>query len=147
MGWDMSITSTLMSIPVSYALQRIALVLVVISIILMRLVKFGSWTKYKLKIHDFTSTLAYILLILSLPRMLTFAYSSLVSGRLSSLIAMHGLLGIVIVVVGLLYVINRRSIKVKRAWKAKRYMQIFTIFWILNFLGGLFILSTFFHRL
>jgi|BarGraIncu00222A_1022003.scaffolds.fasta_scaffold129525_2 hypothetical protein len=147
MGWDMSITSTFMSIPVSYALQRIALVLVVISIFLMRIVKLGGWTKYKLKIHDFISTSACTLLVLSLPRMLTFAYSSLVSGRLSPLIAIHGLLGIVIVVVGLLYVINRRSIKVKRAWKAKRYMQIFTIFWILNFLGGLFILSTFFHRL
>ena len=143
----MSITSTLMSIPVSYALQRIALILVVISIILMRLVKFGSWTKYKLKIHDFISAVAYILLVLSLPRMLTFTYSSLVSSRLSPLIAIHGLLGIVIVAVGLLYVINRRSIKIKRAWKAKRYMQIFTIFWFLNFLGGIYILSTLFHRL
>ena len=143
----MSITSTLMSIPVSYALQRIALVLVVISIFLMRIVKLGGWTKYKLKIHDFLSTLAYIFLVLSLPRMLTFAYSSMVAGRLSPLIAIHGLLGIVIVAVGLLYVINRRSIKIKRAWKAKRYMQIFTIFWFLNFLGGIYILSTLFHRL
>jgi len=117
MGWDMSITSTLMSIPVSYALQRIALVLVVISIFLMRIVKLGGWTKYKLKIHDFLSTLAYIFLVLSLPRMLTFAYSSMVAGRLSPLIAIHGLLGIIIVITGLLYVINRRSIKIKRHGK------------------------------
>jgi hypothetical protein len=142
----MSITSTLMSISVSYALQRIALVLIIISFILMR-VKLGSWMKYKLKIHDFLSTLAFILLILSLFPMLRFTYSSLVAGRLSPIVAIHGFVGIAIVLVGILYVINRRSIKIKRAWKAKRYMQIFAIFWLLNFLGGLYLLSTIFHHL
>ena len=146
MGWDMSIISTLMSISASYALQRIALVLIVISFILMR-VNLGGWTKYKLKIHDFISTSAYILLILSLFPMVRFTYYALVDGRLSPLIAIHGLIGAVIVLAGLLYVINRRGIKIKRAWKSKRYMQIFALFWLLDFLGGLYILITVFHRL
>ena len=77
--------------------------------------KLGKLNRYKLKIHDGLLTLTYLLLILSLPRMVNFVYSSIVSGNVSPLILIHSVVGIVVVVIGLIFVINKGILKLKRA--------------------------------
>lgn len=133
------------SISISYDLQRIAVALVIIGFIAMR-VKVGKLNKYKLKIHDWLLTLTYLFLMLSLPRMINFTYFSIISHRISPLILLHGLVGIVVVAIGFIFVINKGNLKIKRAWKAKRNMQVLAVLWIFNFLLGAYILTNLFHR-
>ena len=109
-------------------------------------IKLGKLNRYKLKIHDGLLTLTYLLLILSLPHMINFAYSSIVSGNVSPLILTHSLVGIVVVVIGFIFVINKGSLKLKRAWKTKRNMQVLSAIWIMNFILGIFVLASLFHR-
>ena len=106
----------------------------------------GKLNRYKLKIHDGLFTLTYLLLILSLPRMINFTYSSIVSGNVSPLILIHSLVGIVIVVIGFIFVINKGSLKIKRAWKTKRNMQTLSVLWIMNFVLGILVLASLFHH-
>ena len=106
----------------------------------------GKLNRYKLRIHDGLLTLTYLLLILSLPRMISFAYFSIVSGNVSPLILIHSLVGIVIVVIGFIFVINKGSLKIKRAWKTKRNMQTLSVLWIMNFVLGILVLASLFHH-
>jgi hypothetical protein len=75
---------------ISHSLPRITVVLVIIGFVAMR-IKLGKLNRYKLKIHDGLLTLTYLLLILSLPRMISFAYFSIASGNVSPLILIHSL--------------------------------------------------------
>lgn len=120
------------SISISYDLQRIAMGLILIGFIAMR-VRMGKLNKYKLKIHDWLLTLTYLLLILSLPRMVNFAYFSIISHRISPLVLLHSIIGIVVVGIGFIFVINKGNIKIKRAWKVKRNMQVIAVLWPINF--------------
>jgi hypothetical protein len=124
------------SISISYDLQKIAVALVIVGFIAMR-VKMGKLNKYKIKIHDWLLTLTYLLLILSLPRMVKFAYFSIISLRISPLILLHSLVGIIVVVIGFIFVINKGNIKIKRVWKNKRNMQVLAVLWIINFVLGI----------
>ena len=138
-------TNTFGLISISYDLQRIALVLVIIGFIAMRM-RLGKLNRYKLKTHDMVLTFAYLLVILSLPRMVNFAYFSLISHRISPLILVHSLVGIVVLVIGLMFVINRGSLKIKREWKIRRNMQILAVLWIINFISGAYIIASLFRR-
>ena len=138
-------TNIFESISSSYNLQRVALVLVIIGFVAMR-VRLGKLIRYKLKIHDVILTFAYLLLILSLPRMINFAYFSIVSHRISTLVLAHSLVGIVVLAIGFMFVINRGSLKIKRKWKNKRNMQILSVLWVINFILGAYILASLFHR-
>jgi hypothetical protein len=133
------------SISISYDLQRIALALVVIGFFAMRM-RLGKFNKYKLKIHDIIFILAYLLVILSLPRMINFAYFSIISHRISPLVLTHSLVGIVVLAIGFIFVINRGSLKLKRRWKTKKNMQFLAVIWIINFLLGVYTLSSLFRR-
>ena len=124
------------SISISYDLQKIAVALVIVGFIAMR-VKMGKLNKYKIKIHDWLLTLTYLLLILSLPRMVKFAYFSIISLRISPLILLHSLVGIIVVVIGFIFVINKGNIKIKRVWKNKRNMQVLAVLWVINFVLGI----------
>jgi hypothetical protein len=132
-------------ISISYDLQRIAVALVLIGFIAMR-VKMDKLNKYKLKIHDWLLTLTYLLLILSLPRMVNFTYFSIISHRISPLILLHSLMGILVVVIGFIFVINKGNLKIKRAWKTKRNMQVLAALWVINFAIGYYILVSFIAR-
>ena len=125
---------------ISHSLPRITVVLVIIGFVAMR-IKLGKLNRYKFKIHDGLLTLTYLLLILSLPRMISFAYFSIASGNVSPLILIHSLLGIVVVVIGFIFVINIGSLKIKRAWKTKRNMQTLSVLWIMNFVLGILVFS------
>jgi hypothetical protein len=138
-------TNIFESISSSYNLQRVALVLVIIGFVAMR-VRLGKLIRYKLKIHDVILTFAYLLLILSLPRMINFAYFSIVSHRISTLVLAHSLVGIVVLAIGFMFVINRGSLKIKRKWKNKSNMQILSILWVINFILGAYIVASLFHR-
>jgi arginine exporter protein ArgO len=118
---------------------------VIIGFVAMR-IKLGKLNRYKLRIHDGLLTLTYLLLILSLPRMVNFTYFSIVHGNLSPLILTHSLVGIVVVVIGFIFVINKGSLKLKRAWKTKRNMQTLSVLWIMNFVLGIFVLGSLFRR-
>lgn len=133
------------SISISYDLQRIAMGLILIGFIAMR-VRMGKLNKYKLKIHDWLLTLTYLLLILSLPRMVNFAYFSIISHRISPLVLLHSIIGIVVVGIGFIFVINKGNIKIKRAWKVKRNMQVIAVLWTINFVLGVVIFASFFIR-
>jgi hypothetical protein len=124
------------SISISYDLQKIAVALVIVGFIAMR-VKMGKLNKYKIKIHDWLLTLTYLLLILSLPRMVKFAYFSMISLRISPLILLHSIVGIIVVVIGFIFVINKGNIKIKRVWKNKRNMQVLAVLWVINFVLGI----------
>jgi hypothetical protein len=100
-------------------LQRVALVFVIIGFIAM-IMRLGRLNKYKLKIHDAIFTLAYLLVILSLPPMINFVYFAIVFHRISSLILIHGLIGIVVLAMGFVFAINKGSLKIKRGWKNKK---------------------------
>jgi len=132
-------------ISISYDLQRVALILVIIGFIAMR-IKLGKLNRYKLRSHDLMLTFAYLLVILSLPRMINFAYFSIISHRISPLILVHSVVGIVVLTIGFIFVINRGSLKIKRKWKIRRNMQILAVLWILNFISGAYILISLFHR-
>jgi hypothetical protein len=118
---------------------------VIIGFFAMR-TKLGKLNRYKLKIHDGMLTITYLLLILSLPHMVNFAYFSIVHGNASLLILIHSLLGISVVVIGFIFVINKGSLKFKRAWKTKRNMQILSFLWIMSFILGILVLASLFHR-
>jgi hypothetical protein len=120
-------------------------VLVIIGFVAMR-VKLGKLNRYKLKIHDGMLTITYLLLLLSLPHMVNFAYFSFVHGNTSPLILTHSLVGIIVVVIGFIFVINKGSLKLKRAWKTKRNMQTLSALWIINFILGIFVLGSLFHH-
>jgi hypothetical protein len=124
------------SISISYDLQKIAVAFVIVGFIAMR-VKIGKLNKYKIKIHDWLLTLTYLLLILSLPRMVKFAYFSIISLRISPLILFHSLVGIIVVVIGFTFVINKGNIKIKRVWKNRRNMQVLAVLWVINFVLGI----------
>ena len=130
---------------ISHSLPRITVVLVIIGFVAMR-IKLGKLNRYKLKIHDGLLTLTYLLLILSLPRMINFAYFSIVSHRISTLVLAHSLVGIVVLAIGFMFVINRGSLKIKRKWKNKSNMQILSILWVINFILGAYIVASLFHR-
>lgn len=138
-------TNTIGLISISYDLQRIALFLVITGFVAMR-VKLSKLNRYKLKSHDIILTLAYLLVILSLPRMVTFAYFSLIPHRISPLILVHSLVGIAVLAIGLMFVINRGSLRIKRKWKIRKNMQILTVLWIMNFISGAYIVASLFHR-
>ena len=104
------------SIFISYDLQRTALVLVIIGFIAM-IMRLGILNKYKLKIHDLIFTLAYLLVILSLSPMINSAYFVIIFHIISFLILIHGLIGIVFLVMGFVFVINKGNLKIKREWK------------------------------
>ncbi|MGE5409885.1 MAG: hypothetical protein ACM3MI_02920 [Clostridiales bacterium] len=133
------------SISISYDLQRIAMGLILIGFIAMR-VRMGKLNKYKLKIHDWLLTLTYLLLILSLPRMVNFAYFSIISHRISPLVLLHSIIGIVVVGIGFIFVINKGNIKIKRAWKVKRNMQVIAVLWTINFVLGVYIFASLIAR-
>lgn len=133
------------SISISYDLQRIAMGLILIGFIAMR-VRMGKLNKYKLKIHNWLLTLTYLLLILSLPRMVNFAYFSIISHRISPLVLLHSIIGIVVVGIGFIFVINKGNIKIKRAWKVKRNMQVLAVLWTINFVLGVIIFASLFTR-
>jgi hypothetical protein len=138
-------TNIFESISSSYNLQRVALVLVIIGFVAMRM-RLGKLNKYKLKIHDVILTFAYLLIILSLPRMINFAYFSIISHRISTLVLAHSLVGIVVLAIGFMFVINRGSLKIKRKWKNKGNMQILSVLWVTNFILGAYIVASLFHR-
>ena len=138
-------TNIFESISSSYNLQRVALVLVIIGFVAMRM-RLGKLNKYKLKIHDVILTFAYLLIILSLPRMINFAYFSIISHRISTLVLAHSLVGIVVLAIGFMFVINRGSLKIKRKWKNKGNMQILSVLWVINFILGAYIVASLFHR-
>lgn len=129
----------------SYDLQRIALVLVIIGFVAMRM-RLGKLNRYKLKSHDIILTLAYLLVTLSLPRMISFVYFSIISQRISPLILVHSLVGIAVLAIGFIFVINKGSLKIKREWKTRRNMQILAVLWIINFISGAYIVASLFHR-
>lgn len=129
------------SISISYNLQKIAVALVIVGFIAMR-VKMSKLNKYKIKIHDWLLTLTYFLLILSLPSMVKFAYFSIISLRISPLILLHSIMGIIVVAIGFIFVINKGSIRIKRVWKNRKNMQVLTVLWVINFaIGYYFMLS------
>ena len=118
---------------ISFDLQKIALVLVVIGFIIIRV---GKLSKEKLKFHDFVSTFGYILVILSVPYMINTAYDAIISQSVSLEIVIHALIGIIIIVLGFVVVVNRRTWKLERKWKTKRNMQILLVLWVINFIIG-----------
>ena len=129
----------------SYDLQRAALVLVIIGFIAM-IMRLGILNKYKLKIHDVIFTLAYLLVILSLPPMINSAYFAIIFHRISSLILIHGLIGIVFLVMGFVFVINKGNLEIKREWKNKRNMQILEALWFINFILGTYLVAGLFNH-
>ncbi len=108
--------------------------------------RLGKFKKYKLKIHDTILTFSYLLVILSLPRMLSFVYYSVVSGNVSPLVLIHSLTGIIVLFIGFIFVINKGSLKIKRAWKNKRNMQTLAILWIMNFMLGSYLVASLFSQ-
>jgi hypothetical protein len=118
---------------ISFNLQKIALILAIIGFIILRT---GKLSKVKLNRHDTISTLGYLLVVLSVPYMINFTYDAIVSQVVSPVILIHSLIGIVILVLGFIVVINRRSWKVKRRWKTKTNMQILLVLWLVNFILG-----------
>ena len=121
-------------------MQRAALVFAIIGFIAM-IMRLGTLNKYKLKIHDVIFTLAYLLVILSLPPMINSAYFAIIFHRISPLILIHGLIGIVVLVMGFVFVINKGNWEIKREWKNKKNMQILEALWFINFMLGTYLLA------
>lgn len=126
-------------VPFVLNLQRIALVFLVLGFFAMKL-RLGKLNRYRLKTHDVIFTFAYLLILLSLPRMINFAYFSIISYSITPLIFIHTLLGIVVLTLGFVFVINKGSLRIKRVWKTKRNMQILAVLWIVNFTLGTYII-------
>ena len=118
---------------ISFDLQRIALVFVVIGFIILNA---GKLNKDKLKSHDIVSTFAYVLVIFSVPFMINSAYDAILSQSVSFEIVLHALIGIIILVLGFVVVVNRRTLKVKRKLKTKKNMKILLVTWTINFMIG-----------
>jgi hypothetical protein len=118
---------------ISFDLQKIALVFVVIGFIILRA---GKLNKDKLKSHDIISTFAYALVIFSVPYMINSAYDAIISQSVSFEIVLHALIGIIILVLGFVVVINRRTLKFQRKLKTKKNMQILLVIWVINFVIG-----------
>jgi hypothetical protein len=124
-------TDNFMSI--SFDLQKIALIFVFIGFIILRM---GKLNKDKLKSHDILSTFGYVLVILSVPYMINAAYDAIISQSISLTIVIHALIGIIIIILGFVVVVNRRTWKLERKWKTKRNMQILIGMWVINFIIG-----------
>jgi hypothetical protein len=118
---------------ISFDLQKIALVFVVIGFIIL---KTGKLNKDKLKSHDIVSTFAYVLVIFSVPFMINAAYDAIISQSVSFEIVLHALIGIIMLVLGFVVVINRRTLKLQRKLKTKKNMQILLLIWVINFVIG-----------
>jgi hypothetical protein len=118
---------------ISFDLQKIALVFVIIGFILLRV---GKLNKDKLKSHDIVSTFAYVLVILSLPYMINSAYNAIISQSVSLEIVFHALIGIIIIMFGFVVIVNRRTFKLERKLKNKKNMQILLVIWVINFIIG-----------
>lgn len=118
---------------ISFGLQIITVCLIIIAFIILlqhRLIK-GKFKK-----HDIISTSAYVLAVLSVPYMTYFTNNLIVSQSVSPLVLMHSLIGSVILILGFIFVINRRDWKLKRNWKKKSNMQILLLLWVVNFAIG-----------
>jgi heme/copper-type cytochrome/quinol oxidase subunit 2 len=124
-------TDNFMSI--SFDLQKIALIFVFIGFIILRM---GKLNKDKLNSHDIVSTFAYVLVILSVSYMINAAYDAIISQSISLTIVIHALIGIIIIILGFVVVVNRRTWKLERKWKTKRNMQILIGMWVINFIIG-----------
>ena len=124
-------TDNFMSI--SFDLQKIALIFVFIGFIILRM---GKLNKDKLNSHDIVSTFAYVLVILSVSYMINAAYDAIISQSISLTIVIHALIGIIIIILGFVVVVNRRTWKLERKWKTKRNMQILIGMWVINFIMG-----------
>lgn len=120
-------------ISISFDLQKIALILVIIGFIILRT---GKLSKGKLNKHDVVSTLGYLLVILSVPYMINFTYDAIISQTVSPIILIHSVIGLVILVLGFVVMINRRSWKIKRRWKTKVNMRVLLVLWLVNFTLG-----------
>lgn len=131
-------------VPFVFNLQRIALVFLLLGFFAMKL-RLGKLKRYRLKTHDIIFTFAYLLVLLSLPRMINFAYFSIISYSITPLIFMHTLVGIVVLTLGFVFVINKGSLRIKRVWKTKRNMQILAVLWIVNFILGTYIIVSMFN--
>jgi hypothetical protein len=118
---------------ISFNLQKIALILIIIGFIILRA---GKLSKGKLNRHDMISTLGYLLVVLSVPYMINFTYDAIVSQTVTSIILIHFFIGIVILLLGFIVVINRRRWKIKRRWKTKVNMQTLLVLWLVNFILG-----------
>jgi hypothetical protein len=118
---------------ISFDLQKIALVLVVIGFIILRA---GKLNRNKLTSHDIISTFGYVLVIFSVPYMINAAYDAITSQSVSIEIVIHALIGITIIIFGFVVVVNRRTWKLERKWKTKRNMQILLVIWVINFILG-----------
>lgn len=117
----------------SFDLQKIALILIIIGFIIVRV---GKLSKGNLNKHDMISAFGYLLVVLSVPHMINFTYDAIVSQTVTPVILIHSLIGIVILILGFIVVINRRSWKIKRRWKTKVNMQILLVLWLVNFILG-----------
>lgn len=118
---------------ISFNLQKIALILIIIGFIILRA---GKLSKGKLNRHDTISTLGYLLVVLSVPYMINFTYDVIVSQTVTSIILIHSFIGIAILLLGFIVVINRRRWKIKRRWKTKVNMQTLLVLWLVNFILG-----------
>jgi hypothetical protein len=107
---------------ISYDLQRIALVFLLIGFIILNA---GKLNKDKLKSHDIVSTFAYVLVILSLPYMINSAYNAIISQSVSLEIVFHALIGIIIIVLGFVVIVNRLTFKLERKLKNKKICRFF----------------------
>lgn len=122
---------------ISFYLQIIAVCLISIGSFLSFL---GKLHKDKLKKHDIISTSAYVLVVLSVPYMIIYFTNTLIASQsVSLLVLMHFLIGIVILVMGFIFIINRRNWELKRNWKNKSNMQVLLILWVVNFIIGAYI--------
>jgi len=118
---------------ISFNLQKIALILIIIGFITL---KAGKLSKEKLNRHDMIFTSGYLLAALSVPYMINFTYDTIISQAVSPVLLIHSLIGIIILLLGFIVVINRRNWKIKRRWKNKTNMQILLVLWIVNFILG-----------
>ncbi|HII91376.1 MAG TPA: hypothetical protein HA262_04185 [Methanosarcina sp.] len=129
----MSGIDTYESMLISFNLQKIALILIITGFIILRA---GKLSKGKLNRHDMISAFGYLLVVLSVPYMIDFTYDTIVSQTVSPVILIHSLIGVVILLLGFIFVINRRSWKIKRRWKTKVNMQTLLVLWLVNFILG-----------
>lgn len=118
---------------ISFDLQKIALILIIIGFIIVRV---GKLSKGNVNRHDMVSAFGYLLVVLSVPYMINSTYDAIVSQTVTPVILIHSLMGIVILLMGFIVVVNRRSWKIKRRWKTKVNMKILLVLWLVNFILG-----------
>jgi nitrate reductase gamma subunit len=68
--------------------------------------------------------------------MINFTYDAIISQAVSPIILIHSVIGLVILVLGFVVMINRRSWKIKRRWKTKVNMRVLLVLWLVNFTLG-----------